>query len=375
MFRAYKFRLEPNVNQTRELEIALETHRRLYNACLEQRKTAYETEKKSVKYADQSSWFKSERINNPYFARLNFSSAQATMRRLDKSFKAFFRRVKAGEKPGYPRFKGQDRFNSFTYPSVGDGARIIGSKLRLQHVGLVRINLHRAIEGEIKTVSIKREGDKWYIVAACQWPDIAVSAAIDKPITGIDVGLESFLTAANGEQEPPLQPLKKALRMLRVESRSLSRKKKGSHSRKKQRIRVRNLHARVANTRRDQHHKIAVKLVNRYRAIAVESLNIQGMVKNHRFARAVLDSGWNQFLTILKHKAESAGVRIFEVNARGTSQTCPVCGLIVKKTLSQRQHECECGYSTHRDHAAAQIIFARGVLAGMQPGSLNFGVG
>lgn len=375
MFRAYKFRLEPNVSQTRELAIALETHRRLYNACLEQRKAVYEAEKKSVKYTEQSAWFKSERGVNPYFARLNFSSAQATMRRLDKAFQAFFRRVKAGEKPGYPRFKGQDRFDSFTYPSVGDGARIIGSKLRLQHVGLVRINLHREIEGEIKTISIKREGNKWYVVAACQLPDIAPADVSDKPTTGIDVGLESFLTVANGEQEPPIQPLKKVLRKLRVEQRSLSRKKKGSHARKKQRIRVRNLYARVANTRRDQHHKIAAKLINRYRAIAVESLNIKGMLGNHRLARAIEDSGWSQFLAILKHKAESAGVRIFEVNARGTSQTCPACGVIAKKTLSQRQHECECGYSTHRDHAAAQVIFARGVLAGMQPGSLNVGVG
>lgn len=375
MFRAYKFRLEPNVNQTRELKIAPETHRRLYNACLAQRKIAYETDKSSVKYTEQSTWFKSERGINPYFARLNFSSAQATLRRLDKAFQAFFRRAKSGEKPGYPRFKGQDRFNSVTYPSVGDGARIIGNKLRLQHVGRVRINLHRPIEGEIKTISVKREGDKWYVIAACHLPDRAIPQVSDKPATGIDVGIESFFTAANGDQEPTIQPLKKVLRKLRVENRSFSRKKKGSNSRRKQRVRVGKLHARVANTRRNQHHKIAVELVNRYGAIAVESLNIQGMVKNHRLARAIQDSGWGQFLEILKHKAESAGVRIFEVSARGTSQTCPACGVRVKKTLSQRRHECECGYSTHRDHAAAQVIFARGVLAGMQPGSLNAGVG
>jgi putative transposase len=375
MFRAYKFRLEPNVNQTREIDITLETHRRLYNACLDQRKTAYESERKSIEYTDQSAWFKTERATNPYFARLNFSSSQATMRRLDKAFQAFFRRLKAGDKPGYPRFKGRDRFDSFTYPSVGDGARIIGNKLRLQHIGLVRINLHRPIEGEIKTISIKREGGKWYVITACELPGVIAPDVSDKPATGIDVGIESFLTDANGNQEPTITPLKEASRKLRVEQRSLSRKKKGSNNRRKQCARVRNLHASVANTRRDAHHKIAAKLVNRYSAIAVESLNIQGMLRNHRLARAIQDAGWNQFLGILKHKAESAGVGIFEVNARGTSQTCPACGLVVKKTLGQRRHECECGYSTHRDHAAAQVIFARGVLAGMQPGSLNAGVG
>jgi putative transposase len=371
MFRAYKFRLEPNANQERELGVMLETHRRLYNSCLEQRKAAFETEKKSIKYTDQSAWFKNERASNPYFARLNFSSAQATMRRLDKSFQGFFRRVKAGEKPGYPRFKGRDRFDSFTYPSVGDGARIIGNKLRLQHVGLVRINLHREIEGTIKTISVKLEGGQWYVIAACELPDVSVPDVSHKPSTGIDVGIESFLTTKDGKQEPTIQPLKKALRKLRVEQRSFNRKEKGSNSRKKQRRRVSRLHARVANTRRDQHHKIAAKLVNRYGAIAVERLNIKGMVKNHRIARAVQDSGWSQFLAILKHKAESAGVRIFEVNARGTSQECPACGLIAKKELGDRRHECECGYSVHRDHAAAQVVFARGVLAGMQPGSLN----
>ncbi len=374
MFRAYKFRLEPSANQERELIITLETHRRLYNACLEQRKSAFEGERRSVKYTEQSAWFKTERETNPYFARLNFSSAQATMRRLDKAFQAFFRRAKAGETPGYPRFKGRDRFDSFTYPSVDDGARIIGNKLRLQHIGFVRINLHRQIEGNIKTISVKRQGGKGYVIAACELPDIEIKPS-NMPIAGLDVGLESFVTDHDGKSEPPLQPLKKVLRQLRVEQRSLSRKKKGGANRGKQKRRVANLHAKVANTRRDEHHKLAVKLVNRYGGIVVENLNINGMVKNHKLARAVLDAGWGQFLTILKHKAEGAGVQFKEVNARGTSQTCPACGNIAKKTLAQRKHECGCGYSAHRDQAAAQVILARGLLAGMQPVSLNVGVG
>jgi putative transposase len=374
MFRAYKFRLEPNVNQTRELEIALESHRRLYNACLGQRKAAYETERKSIKYTDQSAWFKTERAVNPFFARLNFSSAQATMRRLDKAFQAFFRRVKAGEKPGYPRFKGRDRFDGFTYPSVGDGARIIGNKLRLQHIGLVRINLHREIEGEIKTLSVKRQGGKWYGVAACELPDVEIRPS-DRPIAGLDVGLESFVTHDEGDAELPLQPLKRVLRHLRVAQRSLSRKKLGGSNRRKQKLKVAALHAKVANTRRDEHHKLAAKLTHRYGGIVVESLNIRGMVKNPKLARAVSDAGWGQFLTILKHKAEGAGVQFREVNARGTSQTCPACGAVAKKTLAQRRHVCACGYTAHRDQAAAQVILARGLLAGMRPVGLNADVG
>src|SRR3954447_23063747 len=125
----------------------LETHRRLYNSCLDERKSRYEAEKVTVKYAEQSARFKAERATNPYYARLNFSSAQATMRRLEKSFANFFRRLKTGEKPGYPRFKGRDFFNSVEFPTHGDGIRLIGSRLRVRHVGTIRVKLHRTIEG------------------------------------------------------------------------------------------------------------------------------------------------------------------------------------------------------------------------------------
>src|ERR1051325_6336487 len=148
MRRSFRYRLFPNTNQFRELEIALETHRRLYNACLEQRKTVYATEKRSVQYPEQSSWFKEQRATNPYFARLNFSSAQATMRRLDKAFANFFRRVQEGNsKPGYPRFKSRDRYDSVTFPAYGDGVRLKGTKLYVQHVGTIRVKLHRPVEG------------------------------------------------------------------------------------------------------------------------------------------------------------------------------------------------------------------------------------
>jgi len=373
MFKTFRYRLEPNVNQTRELEIALETHRRLYNDCLAQRKESYEITKRRVKYIEQSARFTLDRKVNTYYARLNFSSAQATMRNLDKAFKAFFRRCKAGEEPGYPRFKARDRFDSITFPSVGDGARIVGNKLRLQHIGFVRINLHRPLEGPVKTLNIKREAGKWYVTAACELADVPVIYT-DKPSVGIDVGLESFLTTSDGEHISPLQPIKPNLGKLRVAQRSLSRKKKGSSSRAKQRRAVARLHLKVSNTRRDTHHKIAVNLISRYGAFAVESLNIRGMVKNHRLARAVSDAGWAGFLTILKNKAASAGLRYEEVNARYTSQTCPECGEVKKKVLSERRHSCECGYTAHRDHAAARVILARSTLGGMHPERLNVGV-
>jgi putative transposase len=371
MFKTFKYRLEPNVNQTRELNIALETHRRLYNLCLERRKTSYSAEKRSIGYFEQCAWFTSERKINPWFSHLTVSSAKATMKRLERAFRAFFRKAKSGNPSGYPRFKSRDRFNGFTYPAIGHGFKIIGSKLRLQHIGTLRINLHRQIVGEIKTISIKRELDNWYVIVCCDLPDIPITEN-NLPAIGIDVGIENFLTASDGYTEPALQPLKVLLPKFRIETRKFSRKKKGSASRRKQRKVVAKLHAKVANARRDQHHKIAKRLTSRYGVIAVESLNIRRMLGNHRLARAVSDAGWFSFLTILKHHAESAGVWVIEVDARGTSQTCPECGVVAKKVLSQRKHSCDCGYSTHRDHAAAKVILSRG-LAGMQPRGRNVG--
>lgn len=232
MRRAFKYRLWTNANQERELGIALESHRRLYNQCLDYRQLAYETLGTSVNYVDFSRWFKHQRTTNAFYARLNFSSAQATMRRLDKSFANFFRRVANGEAPGYPRFKGRDHFNSIEYPSHGDGIRLTGSRLRVQHVGTIRVKLHRPVEGKIKTLRIKREAGKWYVVVSCELPDVPVVFS-GKPAVGIDLGLTHFLTTSEGNTEPNPRYLKAELTALRIAQRAVSRKKKGGKNRHK----------------------------------------------------------------------------------------------------------------------------------------------
>src|ERR1035437_1003996 len=159
MRKAFKYRLWTNANQERELGIMLESHRRLYNACLSMRIASWECDRFSVNYAFQSWCFKGARLVNPFYARLNYSSAQATMRRLDKAYQSFFRRVKAGkEKPGFPRFKGKGRFESIEFPAYGSGIRLNGNKLRIQNIGVVKVKLHRQFEGEIKTATVKLEG-------------------------------------------------------------------------------------------------------------------------------------------------------------------------------------------------------------------------
>lgn len=371
MRKAFKYRLFMGHDQARELDIALETHRRLYNAYLDYRQLAYSQHGVTLSYVDGSRWFKGQRPGNPYFARINFSSAQATMRRLDRAFVAFFRRVKAGEEPGYPRFKGRDRFDSIEFPAYGDGIKLIDGELRIQNVGMVRIKRHRPIEGKIKTVTLKREAGKWFAVFSCDLGDVVVEPSTDQPV-GIDVGLESFLTTSDGVQEPNPRYQKTGLPELRRAQRSLARKKRGSKHRRISKRKVAKVHVRVRRLRREHHHQVALRLVRRYGFIAAESLNIRGMLKNDRLARAISDAGWSGFLLTLRSQAESAGVAYVEVDARGTSQQCSGCGAEVRKDLSVRWHDCgHCGLSLHRDENAARNILARGLLARIEPAGPN----
>lgn len=364
------------------MSACLETHRRLYNSMLRQRMDAYESDGTTLTFADQCRSFTQQRETNPYYKGLSVAAAQPTIKRLERAFDAFFRRLKAGEKPGYPRFKSLDRFDSFTFRVHGNGCKVSGSdeegfRLYLKLDGLdrrrsfVKINRHRPWQGCIKTVTVKREADKWYVVLSCDLGDVKVTPS-DKPAVGIDVGLESFLTTSDYLQIKNPRYLKAALPALRKAQRSVSRKTrmngKGSKRRRKAVRRVAKLHARVKNLRRDHHHKIALKLVRRYGKIAAENLNIQGMLRNRRLSRAIADVAWGGFLLTLRCKAEGAGSVFVAVCAPGTSQDCSRCGEKVRKRLSQRRHDCPyCGLSLHRDHNAARNILARGVAAWTGP--------
>jgi putative transposase len=372
MRRAFKFRLYPSANQARELGIMLETHRRLYNAALEQRKLAYETRGISLNYRMQAYQLKELRASDPYQARTNFSSEQATLRRLDKSYENFFRRCKRGStKPGFPRFKGRDRFDSVEFPSYGDGIRLSGNRLRVQHVGMIRTKVHRAVEGMVKTASLKREADKWFVVLSCDLGDVAVEPSTLPPV-GIDVGIEAFLTTSDGHFVENPRYLTTELPELRRLQRAASRKRKGGHNHRKASHRVRILHARVRNLRHEHHHQVALELIRLYGLIGVESLCVSNMLKNHSLARAISDAGWAGFVNILRCKAERAGAEVVAVNPAGTSQECSGCGVVVAKTLAERWHTCPgCGLSLHRDENAARNILARALLARTGPTDLK----
>lgn len=370
MHRAFKYRLWTNANQERELGIMLETHRRLYNHLLAQRIAAWECDRVRVGFPEQSRYFTSLRKVNPYMERIGSDPGNATARRLDQSYQNFFRRVKGGAaKAGFPRFKGKDHFHSFAYPHSDNGFKLIEKKLRLRNIGTIRVNLHRPVEGTIKNATIKREAEKWYVVFVCDLGAVEVPKSAN-PSVGVDVGLEAFATLSTGERVENPRYLKAELPELRRRQRSLSRAKRGGSNRRKAIKQVSKLYARVRNSRQHHHHQTALSLTRRYGLVAVESLNVQGMVKNRRFARAISDAGWSSFVNILKHKAESAGVQVVEVDPRGTSQACSGCGQVVQKKLSERWHQCDCGLSIHRDENAARNILARG-LARIEPAGQN----
>ncbi len=361
MKRAYAYRLYPNRSQAEALAAILETHRRLYNSALGERRDAYESQRRCVSYGEQSGKLKESRRSDPCLAATNFSSTQATLRRLDRSFNAFFRRLKAGKEPGYPRFKSRDRFRLVEFPSYGDGCSLKDNgRLYLQHVGHIKVKLHRSIEGKIKTVSVKHSCGKWYVIFVSDVGE-APKATGDGPAIGIDLGLKAFLVTSDGESVEPPRYYRKAQKKLRRAQRRLARRKKGSARRRKAREHVARLHEKTANQRRDFHHKQAQTLVDSYGFIAHEALNVKGIART-RLAKSMHDAGWASFLNILAQKAEEAAVLVVAVDPRNTTQACSSCEALpeVKKTLSERMHVCPCGYVADRDLNAARNVLRLG---------------
>lgn len=365
MQRTYKYRIYPTAKQSEELAGWLETCRRLYNHSLYERKVVYEYAKASLNYYDQANTLKAAKQEDAYLKQVQSQVLQDVLKRLDKAFKNFFRRVKAGETPGYPRFKSQDRYDSFSFPQ--SGYKIDDGKLKLSKIGgVIKMKYHREIpeEATIKTCAIKREaGNQWYVCFVVNLPDVPVAQVEEiKEVVGADLGLSAIATLSNGEKIPNPQWLRTSARKLAKEQRKLSKKKKGSANRRKQRMQVAKVHQQISNQRRDHHHKLSRALVDRYDLIAFEDLKTRNMVRNKHLAKSISDVGWDQLVGYTTYKAEEAGKMVVEVDPRGTSQLCSCCGTEVKKTLAVRTHKCPvCGLVMDRDENAALNILRRGL--------------
>lgn len=354
MIRAFKFRLRPNKAQAEALDTMLGDFCALYNACLEQRVDAYRRRGVTIRAAQQMAELKAVREADPALARWSFTGLQQVVRRVDKTYAAFFRRGR-----GFPRFRSRARFDSADM-RVGDGLTIRKTR-RLGVVGVpgeVKAVWHRDLPPGAKLghAVLSRQAGRWFACFQVEFEtEVSPHAG---PAVGIDLGLHSLIATSDGETVEAPRFARKAAASLRRKHRALGRCKRGSKRRLKAKARLAAASAKVANQRRDFAHKLSRSLADRYGRIAFEDLNVKGLARG-MLARSVHDAAWSQLVRFTTYKAEGAGGSVVLVEPSGTSQTCPGCGTVARKTLAQRRHICECGCDLDRDVAAARVVLQR----------------
>jgi putative transposase len=368
MRQAFRYRIFPTKAQRTRMERTLEQCRMLYNAGLEQRRTAYQHQRVSLSKARQQADLPAIKAAYPEFSDVYSQVLQEVLARLEKAFDAFFRRVKAGERPGYPRFKGKGRYDSFTYPQLGFGLK--DGRLHLSKLGAIKIRLHREIIGAIKTLTLRRTSTgKWF---ACFSVEVE-PGVVETPTgcVGVDVGLRHFATLSTGKHIDNPRFFRSDERALAKAQRRLSATAKGTPERVKRRKVVARIHERIAQRRQEFAHQESRRLVKAFGLIVFEALLIRNMLKQHTLAKAIVDAAWSQLVQYTTYKAEGAGGRVVLVDPRHTSQDCSSCGHRVEKPMAERVHQCsQCGLVLDRDINAARNILALGLQSGgARPGS------
>lgn len=390
MMRTYRFLLRPTSKQARLMEEMLDDLRFLYNAALQERRDAYRHPSKTrIRYGDQSVQLKDIRAGDPDYSRWSFTAEQKVLIRLNRAFEAFFRRVKSGRKPGFPRFKGKDRFNAVVH-SNRDGARWDSvehptqTRVYFQGVGHVKVRQHRPVPGQVKLVTLRRQGRRWFVLVSSD-----IGAPQPLPRTGKVVGLD-MATGANGlaytsddeRLDNPRYGHAAADRLVDAQK-QLARCKMGSRRRAKARERVRRIHGKIRGQRAHHLHQMANALTARYDVIVAEKLPVAQMTRrvgarpdpsgvhhlpNGQAAksglnRSILDAGWGIFLEMLSVKAECAGREFIQVNPAFTSQTCSACGHRDEGSRSGKHFRCRsCGYTKDADVNAAVNILRAGLV-------------
>lgn len=356
---AFKFKITPTLEQQEKIFDTLNLCRSLYNAGLEQRITAYKKQGKSLSFYAQKKELPELKKVLPEFKDVHSQVLQNVLERLDKAYQNFFRRVKTSEKAGFPRFKGRNRYHSFTYPQ--SGFKVEGNILTLSKIGAINIKRHRAIKGQIKTCQIIHKNGQFFVSFSCEITIRKPRKQTQRRTVGIDLGVRHLAITSDGAFYDNPRHLHKLEHKLKKKQRLVSKKKRGSNRRKRTVHQLAKLHGQIANKRKDTAHQISRKLVNTHDLIVFEDLEVQKMVKNHHFAKSIVDSAWKQFIQYTTYKAENAGKKVLLVNPYNTSQQCSNCLEIVKKTLAERVHSCDCGYVADRDINAARNILRLGL--------------
>jgi len=354
-------KLKPTPDQERELERVVPCCRALYNCALEQRLTWWRRGPgRNATRFQQEAELQEMRAAFPDYAAIHSHVLQDTRARLARAYQDFFRRLAAGEQPGFPRFQGHNRSHSFTCKEYGTGARLDTGFLVLSKLGRSAVRWSRPLVGNSKTVTISREADGWYACVSCAEVPVHPVPLAGRE-TGIDVGLKVFLIPADGEGVENPRHYRKAETPLQKAQRRLSRKKKGSKRRTKARPLLARKHQKVRRQRQDFHHKVARYLVRHYDLIAREDLRVAKLVRNHPLAKSISDAGWSSFRPTLEYKAACAGTHVIVVAPHYTSQDCSSCGKRVENSLSVRTHVCPfCGFIADRDHNAAMNMLRAG---------------
>jgi putative transposase len=361
--KTFKYKLRPTPAQAQALEAVLWRCRVLYNCALEQRRTWWgRGQGKRASDYQQKAELPDLKAAFPDYAEVNAQVLQDVLLRVERAYQAFFRRVQAGESPGYPRFQGRGRYKSFTYPQVGEhgGARLDNGALVLSKIGRIGVRWSRPLEGTPKTVAVSREADGWYVCFSCA--DVPMHPLpLTGQETGIDMGLKVFLATAEGDAVENPRHYRKGEKRLAKAQRRVSRRQKGSHRRKKAVTLLAQAHQHVKRQRADHHQKTALALLRAYDTIYHEDLQAANLLKNHQLAKSIADAGWAGFLSILTFKAACAGKGVIAVPPAYTSQDCSGCGARVGKSLSVRTHRCPaCGLVLDRDANAARNMLRAG---------------
>ncbi len=347
----YKMRLLPRKAQHARLRAALDHARDLYNAALAERIDCYRRTGRGRSWQDQFKGLTELRAD-PAWATYPVTLQRWPLKQVDLAFAAFFRCVKANKvKAGFPRFKGRDWFKTFGF-SDRNGWSVTDKRLRMKGIGCIRLHVHRPLPNEPIACKVKRQGRHWYALLTIEAPCAIEHAGA---AIGIDMGISTLAALSTGELIANMRPSGRAKRKMRVAQRALARCKRGSKNRRKIKAHLTGLHGDIARKRDAYLHQVSASLTRRFGVIAIEKLNIKGLAGGI-LAKEVHDVAWGRLIQMLRYKAAKAGGKLIEVDPRYTSQTCPDCGVIEKKELSERIHRCACGCILDRDVAAARVI-------------------
>ena len=358
----YKYSLLAKQCDHVKLTELLESQRVLYNAALQERRDAWKMGKKSVSLYDQYASLTECRKEFNDMKNIPANLQRGTLKRVDRAFQGFFRRVKRGQSPGYPRFKGNGWFDTLEW-SEYSGIRFNGSRIKSKAFGSIRVNSHRQLpkDSKIKSVKITRDCKGWYVCFSVQIESPRKQLMLN--LVGMDVGLESLATLSTGEKIPNIRLTKEFEKRLRIKQRKLSRCKKGSNGRKKSCKELQRVYNKLKNKRHTYLHQVYSRLVKEFDCIVVEDLNVQGMAKS-RFSKSINDVAWSTLFSMIEYKAEKAGTHFIRVNPKYTSQDCSSCGERIPKKLLDRLHVCmSCGLVMDRDENAAKNILNKAVLS------------